>query len=306
VHDNNDITTLRGQCSCKFSRGKRFGGLPDGLRPRILAGLGSEEFKVVLSIARHQTFTAPSVIVHQGDAAKRIFLLTSGQGVHFVINGDGHKILLHWLTAGQIFGGAAMLASPSQYLAGTEVQTDSCALVWNRQAFRELVSRFPVMLDNALSIAVTEHVAYQMAARISISTEDAPGRIARLLISLACGIGKDGDEGTEILVTNEDLARGTSLTPFTVSRVLAEWQRGGIVTKGRGKLILRRPGLLCQSDMSGSNRSIHSRFGTATTDAESNRLLYLFRRRRKSEVDSRYHRRMLMSGEQLWEPALCI
>jgi CRP-like cAMP-binding protein len=235
------------QCRCKFSRDKSFEALPDGLRPRILAGLGSDDLNIVLSIARHQCFAAPSLIVHQGDAANRIFLLTSGQGAHFVVTSDGGKIVLHWLTAGQIFGGAAMLASPSQYLASTEVQTDSCALVWNRPAIRELVSRFPILLDNALAIAVTEHVAYQMAARISISTEDAPGRVARLLVSLACGIGKDGPEGTEILVANEDLAAGTSLTPFTVSRVLAEWQRDGMIRKARGKIILRRPGLLLRS-----------------------------------------------------------
>lgn len=234
-------------CRCKFSKGKGFEALPDLLKPRILGGLGGEELRVVLSTAKHQYFTAPSVIVHQGDGAERLFLLTSGQGAHFVTTSEGRKIVLYWLTAGQIFGGAAMLATPGPYLASTEVQTDSCALVWSRQAIRKLVSRFPILLDNALSIAVAEHVAYQMAARISISTEDAPSRIARLLVGFACGVGKDGPRGTEILVANEDLAAGSGLTPFTVSRILADWQREGIVTKGRGKIILLRPELLARS-----------------------------------------------------------
>ena len=231
-------------CQCQFGRGKRFEALPDQLRPRIFAGLAADALDSVLSCARHQIFSAPSVIVHQGDGADRLFLLTSGQGAHFVTTNDGRKIILSWLKPGQIFGGAAMLSAPGHYLAATEVQTDACALIWKRDVFRNLISRFPVLVDNALSIAVNDHVAWLVAARISLSTDDAPGRIARLLLSFASAIGKDGPDGTEIHVANEDLADGTSLTPYTVSRVLAEWDREGIVRKGRGRIILRRPELL--------------------------------------------------------------
>jgi CRP-like cAMP-binding protein len=199
---------------------------------------------VILSLARHQQFKAPSVIIHQGDAAERLCLLTSGQGAHFVLTNKGDKVLLHWLTAGQIFGGAAMLSVPCQYLANTEVQTESCALVWNRPVIRELVSRFPLLMDNTLSIAVTEHIALFMAARISLSVDDARSRVARLLTSLACGIGKNRPDGIEIQIGNEDLSAGANVTPYTVSRYLAEWERGGILTKGRGKVLLHRPELL--------------------------------------------------------------
>jgi CRP-like cAMP-binding protein len=65
------------------------------------------------------------VVINQEDAAERFFLLTSGHGRQFVITGDGKKILLLWLTAGQIFGGAAILSTPSQYLASTELRRHS-------------------------------------------------------------------------------------------------------------------------------------------------------------------------------------
>jgi CRP-like cAMP-binding protein len=45
-------------------------------------------------------------------------------------------------------------------------------------------------------------------------------------------------------VTNEDLAEGANVTPFTVSRCLSDWKSSGIVTKRRGKLLLRKPELL--------------------------------------------------------------
>jgi len=234
------------KCGCKLS-GSRVLGLPADLHPRFLAGLAKSELDVLLSHARHRQFLRSSVILHEEDSADRLLLFTSGRGRHFVLTSGGRKILLHWLTAGQVFGGAALVSVPSKYLASTEVLADSCALQWDRTTMRELVSRIPRLLDNAFSISVTEHIAWLIGAKVSLSSEDAESRIADFLISVACGIGKSGPDGVEIHVANEEVAAGASVTPFTVSRFLSQWQRDGVLTKGRGRIILRRPELLAGS-----------------------------------------------------------
>jgi CRP-like cAMP-binding protein len=231
-------------CVCKLSLGNQIAGLPEKLTPRFLLGLQSAQLSSVLSVANHRRFRASSVIINQEDPAERFFLLTSGQGRHFVITSEGRKILLHWLTAGQIFGGAAILSTPYQYLASTEVLTDSCALVWERQIIRELASTFPALMDNVLSIAVTENIAWSTAAHVSLTSDDAHGRVAHLLVSLASAIGEATRAGVEIRVLNEDLAEGANVTQFTVSRCLREWQRTGILAKRRGGILLRKPELL--------------------------------------------------------------
>jgi CRP/FNR family transcriptional regulator, nitrogen oxide reductase regulator len=231
-------------CACEVLPGKQIAGLPHKLRPRFLAGLSKAELGHVLSLAKHRQFRASSVVIQQGEPATRFFVLTSGQGRHFVTTDDGRKILLYWLTAGQVFGGTSILSVPFQYLASTELLTDSCALMWDRQTIREMVLRYPVLLDNAVSIAVTEYAAWFVAAQISLSSEDARGRTAHMLVSLSCGIGKATADGIELKIKNEDLAAGANVTPFTVSRILNEWQRAGVLTKVRGKLLLRKPLLL--------------------------------------------------------------
>jgi CRP-like cAMP-binding protein len=231
-------------CGCDLASPKRAIGLPAGLRPRLLSGLSKTELTAVLSVAIHRKFPASSVLVHADDPAERFFLLTSGLGRHFVLTSEGRKILLHWLTPGQVFGGVTGLSAPSRYIVNTELLASSCVLIWDRPAIRELISRFPRLLDNGLSIAVTEHIAWLIGAYTSLSSDDATGRIAHMLVSLACGIGKDGPDGTEIRVGNEDLAAGTNVTPFTVSRTLRAWQRKGILRKGRGRVILQKPELL--------------------------------------------------------------
>jgi CRP-like cAMP-binding protein len=160
----------------------------------------------------------------------------------------GRKTLLHWLTAGQIFGGAAILAYPTTYLASTELLTDGCALAWDRKTIRELVSRWPRLLENLFSISVTEHIAWLVAAQVSLTSDDARGRVAHFLLSLACGIGVVGSEGIELQIKNDDLASLANVTPFTASRAVSQWQRDGVMTKQRGKVVLRKPELLLASD----------------------------------------------------------
>jgi CRP-like cAMP-binding protein len=232
------------KCNCKLLPGKRVAGLPAGLQPRFLSGLLAADLDLILSAASHRNFLANSVILHEGDPAERIFLLTRGIGRHFILRSDGRKVFLYWLTAGSVFGGMAMLSGPLNYLASTEESADSCALVWDRQTMRDLLSRYPILLDNALSIAGTEHFAWLMGAYASLSSDSAIGRIAHMLISLACGVGRKGPQGIEIPVGNEDLAAAANVTPFTVSRALRAWHRKGVVTKGRGKIFLRKPELL--------------------------------------------------------------
>ena len=231
-------------CGCKLLPGKRVADLPPRLRPRFLSGLPKAALQAIVSTAAHRQFLASSVVIHEGDPSERFFILTSGQGRHFILTIDGQKKLMDWLTPGQFFGGAALMSTPSHYLASTEVLLDSCALVWDRRTIRELASQFPGLLDNGFSIAVTEIIAWLVAAHVSLSSDDATGRIAQMLVSLASGIGKAGPNGIEIHVANDDLAAGANVTPFTVSRALAAWQREGVLTKGRGKILLRKPELL--------------------------------------------------------------
>ncbi len=225
--------------------GKQASGLPDGLRPRGFCGLTATELDLILSEASHRYFAKSTLIIHQDDPAERIFLLTRGQGRQFVITSDGRKIILYWLTPGQFFGGESILFHQYEHLANTEVLAGTSALVWDRKTMRKFMYRFPILLDNALSIAVTEHIVWAISARVSLTSDDAAARIANLLVSLACGVGKVGrNGGIEIQIGNEDLAAGADVTAFTVSRTLGKWQREGILTKGRGKLFLRKLELL--------------------------------------------------------------
>jgi CRP-like cAMP-binding protein len=60
-----------------------------------------------------------------------------------------------------------------------------------------------------------------------------------VLGKLARDVGRRGFEGTIINISNEELANEANVTIFTVSRLLGEWQKKGLVVKRRGKVVVR-------------------------------------------------------------------
>lgn len=228
-------------CMCRFGFHRRFLGLPEKLRPRLFAGFKDAELEAILQLASHRKLAAGVVVIHEGNPAQRLYLLVGGQATQFAISPDGQKVPLRWLAAGQVFGAMAFVDVPQSYLASVEMVAAGCALSWERRDVRDLAVRFPRLLLNAFAIAETEIIAWLVARRVSLATDDAQSRVARLLSSLACGIGESISGGTMIRISNEELAAGANVTTFTLSRYLRAWQREGVLKKGRGRLLLLRP-----------------------------------------------------------------
>lgn len=210
------------------------------LRSRFLEGLTPADFNAVISAAKQRQYFANSVVVNQGDEAQYVFLLVSGRARYFYVTPDGRKSILLWIPPGEMFGGAALLGEPSDYLVSTETVKTSSVLVWDRRSIRDLMSKYPRLTDNALLVMFDYLVAYR-AIHVSITCHSARQRLAFVLAQLATGIGRQVTGGIELDVHNEELANEANVTPFTVSRMLGEWQRQGIVSKGRGKIVLHSP-----------------------------------------------------------------
>jgi CRP-like cAMP-binding protein len=213
---------------------------PVDRKPRFLQGVSASDLELIMASASSRRFATNSVIINQGDPADYFFLLTKGIARHFSISEEGRKVLLLWLAPGDVFGGSSLLQEPSSYLFSTEVVKDSAAFVWQRSAIRDLVARFSSLQENALSIA-SDYFAWFHASHMALISHTARQRLARVVTSLAYGIGRKVVDGIELEITNEQLANAANVTPFTASRLLSEWRRNGAVTKSRGKVVLRAP-----------------------------------------------------------------
>ena len=214
--------------------------VPRELSSRFLDGISPPDLKVILAAAKPRQFNANSTIVSQGNPADYLYLLTRGRARYFFTTEDGRKLLLFWLSPGEIIGGAALLANPSSYLASTETLKDSQVLVWDRSSIRALAARYPRLLENAL-VTASDYLAWYVATHVALTSHSARKRLGGVLVCLAELIGKKVPGGLEFDATNEELASAANITQFTASRLLSEWQRNLALQKRRGKVLLCSP-----------------------------------------------------------------
>lgn len=210
------------------------------LKPRFFEGLTSLEVESITAPATKRSFLAHSVIAHEGYPAEHLFLMIHGRARGFCATPRGEKVPVFWFPSGEVFGGAAFLSRSCEYLVSTEAVNNSTVLVWDRTTIRSLGIRYPRLVENALLIAYDYFVVYR-SLHISATCQTARQRLAQVLGNLAKGMGRRVNEGVELNVRNEELADEANITIFTASRFLNEWQRKGLLTKSRGKVVVRSP-----------------------------------------------------------------
>ncbi|MBI3739048.1 MAG: winged helix-turn-helix domain-containing protein, partial [Chloroflexi bacterium] len=66
-------------------------------------------------------------------------------------------------------------------------------------------------------------------------------RIARALLRLTSQSGQKVDQGIELSFSRQDVAEMSGTTLYTVSRVMAEWERQGLVQLGREQIRIIKP-----------------------------------------------------------------
>src|SRR5215470_10349608 len=85
-------------------------------RIELLRGLSPKEIDLILAAARRRRFPAKSVMTYQGEPADYLLLLWKGRARYFYETPNDKKLILKWITPGQIFGGAALLSRPCSYV----------------------------------------------------------------------------------------------------------------------------------------------------------------------------------------------
>ena len=214
------------------------------LKPRLLEGLTPSELKSVLAEATYRKFPANCVITNQDHSAEHLYLLLTGRARFFFVTEKGQEVILLWIPPGETFGSSALLPAPAGYHVSTAAIRSCSALVWDRFTIRRLAALYPKLLENAFYLTLRYLSAYR-AAHGALISDTSQERLAHVLVSLASGIGEKAAGGVELKIRNEELANEANVSLFTVSRLISEWHRTGLLLKGRGKILLRSPeGLL--------------------------------------------------------------
>lgn len=176
----------------------------------------------------------------QGDPADYLYVLVSGQVKLLQGNPAGQQVNLRTIYPWQMFGALGAVREQAMYPASAQAIEDSSALAITSEALRDMMQTRPY-LSAGLMRLMTSYILEMQARYRELATERVQQRIARALLRLASQSGQKAEQGIELSLSRQDFAEISGTTLYTVSRVLTEWEREGLVASGREHIRILQP-----------------------------------------------------------------
>lgn len=204
------------------------------MRWRLLASLGPDEHRAVMSAARRRRFRRGEVVFHEGDPGDTLHLVDKG---HFSVRittplGDVATLRVHG--PGDFFGEMAAI-SPAPRNATVAALDAAETLTLSAAALSELRSRNPDLTDVLMEGLVGE-VRRLSSALVEALYVAVDKRVVRRLADLAEIFGSEDGATALIPLTQEEVAELAGTTRPTVNRILQTIESTGVIRVARGRV----------------------------------------------------------------------
>ncbi len=210
-------------------------------RVPVFEALAEEDLARVADVAVPRTFGAGEVVFREGDQSDTCYIVRSGHTRAIREHQDGRSITLANFGPGDFFGELAMF-DDERRSATIEALDHTEALAILGPDMRRLLREHPdiaVKMISALGRRLRE--TNERLARQSFQTVQS--RVAAVLSQLVAAATAEGSTERDVLITSTqaELAQLAGSSRESASRFLAVLERAGIITQGRGKLIVHQP-----------------------------------------------------------------
>ena len=170
------------------------------------------------------------VLFQKGDPGDALFAIRRGQIRIGTSTDEGRRLTLNLLGAGDVFGEIALLDGQPR-TADAVASEPTLLFMIRRRDFLNLLEWNPTVSIQVVEL-LCERIRYLSNQMEEANLLPLMRRLARRLIMLA------EDFGSDIIVTQEELAVFVGSTRESVNRQLQEWRRAGLVSINRSRINL--------------------------------------------------------------------
>jgi CRP/FNR family transcriptional regulator, cyclic AMP receptor protein len=196
----------------------------------LFAGLGPDVIAHVAKLCVPRRVEANTLLFAKGDEGDALYAVRRGQIRIGIGTEDGKRLTLATLGSGDLFGEIALLDGQPRTADAVATEASELFMV-RRRDFVELLSK---------NVPIALRVIEMLCGRLRSSNERMEEavlmaldvRLARRIAALAT------DFGTDLEISQEQLAVMVGSTRETVNRQLQIWRRDGIVELKRGRINL--------------------------------------------------------------------
>lgn len=206
-----------------------------------------DELQLILKNSIIRTVEENEFFFFQGDAAQYLYVLTTGHIKLMQTNPNGQQVNLRTIHPWQMFGALGAVRKEATYPATAQALEDSSALAIDSGFLHKMLETSPQMSFDLMTL-MTSYIQEMQARYRELATERVEQRVANALIRLAGQTGVRAEKEAAIVLSfsRQDVAEMTGTTLYTVSRLLSEWERQGIIETGRERIKIMKPHDLVQ------------------------------------------------------------
>ena len=213
-------------------------------RVPVFAGISEEDRAQLAQVAVPRSWTHGEVVFREGDTGETCYVIREGSVRVTRDHTDGRTITLAELRRGDIFGELALFGGETRS-ATVESLEDTQAVALLAGDMRRLLERNPALSAEMLVyLASRLRDANERIARQSF--QSVPGRVSSVLLGQIRARGGDSSSDREVIIhaTQSEIAQLAGSSRESASRFLAKLERAGVVTCGRGKVVVHDPSQL--------------------------------------------------------------
>jgi|SRR5271165_410258 len=215
-------------------------------RVPAFATLEPADLERIAQVAVPRQFDPGQTVFREGDASDTCYIVREGRARAIRSHGDGRTITLATFGPGDIFGELAMFEDELRSATVQAVETTNVVGVLGPD-MRRLMGEHPTIAGR-LVVALGRRLR-EMNERLSRqSFQTVQSRVAVVLGDLVeqeIAAGK-GPEDVLVKATQSDLAQLAGSSRESASRFLAVLERAGVISQGRGRLVVHNPQALRQ------------------------------------------------------------
>ena len=208
------------------------------------SALAEEDLGQVVDVTVPRTFGAGEVVFREGDEGDTCYVVRRGHARAVREHSDGRSITLATFGPGEIFGELAMF-DDERRSATIEAVEETEAMAILGADMRRLLRAHPDIAVKMLGgLARRLRETNERLARQSFQTVQS--RVASVLADMVAAARSQGAGENDVLITatQSDLAQLAGSSRESASRFLAVLERAGVITQGRGRLVVHEPARL--------------------------------------------------------------
>lgn len=205
---------------------------------QIIADLPREQRDFLFKSATRKRYPKGSVLFAPGDRSSYVYYILKGRVKISNLTGDGEEIIFRFCGPHNLFGLSTIFGGRArEVFAHAVVDTEVHCI--RRESLERLVLRNP-----RFAIDIIHVLGHRLRQAHSAITEFAVGdvrsRIAQLLEKFVhmSSTTKDGVIFIDNTFTHQDMASMIGATRTTVTKVVNDWKRRGLIRVSRGRIVI--------------------------------------------------------------------